>query len=466
MQRRRIRARQLLFTAVILGLALWLLVPGGALVQANGAGPVYLPVVYRQPTPTPDPGWRFEYFNNPGLTAPVVYTTYEMSQFVEKEWGTGGPGNGVNPDYFSARVSRTLWFDAGSYQFAVTADDGARLYVDGALVIDIWSGSVRGTHSGVYERTFPASGYHEIRCEYNEYFGDARVRLFWTNLGQFPAWRAEYWNNETMSGDPVVVRNEDSLQIDWGNGAPAGVNGDNFSARFRRAIYMPDDGLYVFSLMADDGCQLWIDTWASGQAVIDKYSGASGQTNSTAAILPKGWYVLTVTFREITGGARLNYWHGFGGTFNEYGYRGKYYNNDYLGGTPLWEQDDGFVPPNGYITKDTSGWVTAERFYYNYGTGAPTLKPSGAAPLMPADYFSVTWTHAFQGHPGTYLFTTQVDDGFRLWVDGQLVRDAWLSAGQVHTNSIYLSGDWHVIRMDYHDVSGNAYVDLKFARQP
>ena len=84
MPRRRIRARQLLFTAVVLGLALWLLVPGGALVRANGAGPVYLPVVYRQPTPTPDPGWRFEYFNNPGLTAPVVYTTYEMSQFVEK----------------------------------------------------------------------------------------------------------------------------------------------------------------------------------------------------------------------------------------------------------------------------------------------------------------------------------------------------------------------------------------------
>ncbi len=463
MPRRRIRARQLLFTAAIVGLSLWLLIPGGALVGAQGVPPLYLPAVYRQPTPTPDPGWRFEYFNNPNLAAPSVYTTYEQTEFVEKEWGTGGPGNGVTADYFSARVSRTLWFEPGAYQFVMTVDDGGRLYIDGAAVIDIWSGSVRGTHSGVHERTFAAGGYHEIRMEYNEYFGDARLRAFWTNLGQFPAWRAEYWSNESMTGSPVIVRNEDSLQIGWGSGSPAGVPNDRFSAQFRRAIYMPDDGLYVFSLKADDGCQLWLDNWAPGQAVIDKLTGASGQTNSTAAVLPKGWYLLTVTFQEITGNADLNFWYAFGGTFNENGYRAKYYNNDYLGGTPVWEQDDWFTAP-GYVYKDSQGRVTSERLYFNWGGGAPTLKSGG--PTMYSDNFSVRWTHAFQGQPGTYLFTTQVDDGFRLWVDGQLIRDNWLASGQVLTNSVTLAGEWHAIRLDYHEVTGNAYVDFKWARQP
>jgi len=45
-------------------------------------------------------------------------------------------------------------------------------------------------------------------------------------------WQAKYWNNKTLSGDPVLVRQENNLNHDWGDSRPDGaVNNDNFSAR-------------------------------------------------------------------------------------------------------------------------------------------------------------------------------------------------------------------------------------------
>jgi hypothetical protein len=466
MPKRRIRARHLLLTVAVVALSLWLLVPGGALVGAQALTPMYLPLLWNEPIPTPNLGWRLEYYNDVTPTGSPVYTTYEQTKFIEKEWGEGGPGNGVNADYFSARFTRDIWFEPGTYQFVLTADDGGRLYIDGSNVLDMWSGSPRGTHSSVHEHTFSTAGYHEIKIEYVEWFGGARVRAFWTNKAEFPGWRAEYWNNEWMSGDPVVVRNEESLQLNWGSSSPSGVPYDYFSARFTRAVYLPDYGSYVFFLTADDGGQVWLDKWAPGQASIDKYSGASGQTTSTHEILPPGWYVITVTFHEVVGEARLDFRYAFGGTYNEFGYRGKYYNNANLSEPPIWEQDDAMASPP---TKDTSGRITSEKLAFSWGSGAPSLHSETGAtpPTMPSDNFSVSWTHAFRGQPGTYLFTTKADDGFRLFVDGQLIREDswWASPGQQFTNSVVLGGEWHTIRLDYREVEKDAYVEFRWARQ-
>ena len=45
---------------------------------------------------------------------------------------------------------------------------------------------------------------------------------------------------------------------------------------------------------------------------------------------------------------------------------------------------------------------------------------------LPPSYFSVRWT-GFLNVPksGKYLFSAMVDDGIRLWLDDQLIIDAW-----------------------------------------
>ena len=54
-----------------------------------------------------------------------------------------------------------------------------------------------------------------------------------------PSWRARYWNNKDLAGNPVVERDEGEINYNWGGGSPDGaVNSDKFSARWTRYLYL------------------------------------------------------------------------------------------------------------------------------------------------------------------------------------------------------------------------------------
>ena len=86
-----------------------------------------------------------------------------------------------------------------------------------------------------------------------------------------PFWRASYWNNMALSGNPVVQGAEAHLNWDWGSGSPhANVNADRFSARWTRYIDVTA-GTYRFTATSDDGirsCPIafdavkWVPHWS------------------------------------------------------------------------------------------------------------------------------------------------------------------------------------------------------------
>jgi type 1 glutamine amidotransferase len=84
-------------------------------------------------------------------------------------------------DLFAAEVIGSLWIDEpGRYGFALESDDGSRLTIDGAVVIDN-----DGLHSatraeGSAELT---PGAHPFRIAYFENAGDQTLRLEWKPLG-------------------------------------------------------------------------------------------------------------------------------------------------------------------------------------------------------------------------------------------------------------------------------------------
>jgi hypothetical protein len=82
-----------------------------------------------------------------------------------------------------------------------------------------------------------------------------------------------------------------------------------------------------------------------------------------------------------------------------------------------------------------------------------------------ADTFSVRWTGELRvDTAGEYTLITTRDDGARLWVDDQLVVDAWSN----HTvrddaREITLAAGRHRIRMEFYDDTGVAFAHLSWA---
>lgn len=132
--------------------------------------------------PTTFSYWRGSYFDNRGLSGdPVLVRDDEKVDF---DWRRGSPDDSIAADNFSSRWERKLKFDAGKYRFHVTADDGVRLWIDGAKVLDEWKdGSAREL---AVEYSL-AQGDHQIKLEYYEHAGDARVQLGWDKVPASPS---------------------------------------------------------------------------------------------------------------------------------------------------------------------------------------------------------------------------------------------------------------------------------------
>lgn len=111
-------------------------------------------------------------------------------------------------------------------------------------------------------------------------------------------WNAQFFNNETLSGPPVVVRTDSTIDFGWWEDAPApGVNPDFFSARWTGTITV-DAGTYIFTMGSDDGSRLWIDD----QLVMDHWDECC-EYWSTAVPLSAGAHQVRMEMHEHDGAA-------------------------------------------------------------------------------------------------------------------------------------------------------------------
>ncbi|MBI1280770.1 MAG: SH3 domain-containing protein [Anaerolineaceae bacterium] len=87
----------------------------------------------------------------------------------------GGNSPGCN-NYFSARFTSTQNLTPGQYNFVVSSDDGVRLYVNGALVLDKWFGRALTTDNiSVNVSTSPVN----LTVEYFEGYDQATLQVQW-----------------------------------------------------------------------------------------------------------------------------------------------------------------------------------------------------------------------------------------------------------------------------------------------
>ncbi|WP_330186116.1 PA14 domain-containing protein [Dactylosporangium sp. AC04546] len=120
------------------------------------------------PPPTP---WTASYYAGTSLAGEPLLTRDEAD--IDFDWGDGAPAAGVPADAFSARWTRTDHLAGGTYRITATSDDGIRVLLDGAVVIDGWSDHPPTTYT--FE-TALTEGDHTITVEYFDSGGGALAR--------------------------------------------------------------------------------------------------------------------------------------------------------------------------------------------------------------------------------------------------------------------------------------------------
>jgi beta-glucosidase len=122
------------------------------------------------------PGLQGEYYSNNRLEGTPALTRVDAR--IDFGWTLNSPGRGIPFDWYSVRW--TGWITAppgGIRRLGVEGNDGYRLWLNGRLAVDNWEKRSFGAHLAIVDLA-PGSR-HEIRLEYRESVGNARVKLVW-----------------------------------------------------------------------------------------------------------------------------------------------------------------------------------------------------------------------------------------------------------------------------------------------
>jgi beta-glucosidase len=127
-----------------------------------------------------DPGLKAEYFNNQELRGPAAATRTDAR--IDFDWGRYNPAPELTGNNFSVRWTGKLKApESGKYTLGFTADDGARLYLDGKLLVDAWASNPRKTATA--EIALEAGRSYDLRMEYFQYQRENIAKLVWSYPG-------------------------------------------------------------------------------------------------------------------------------------------------------------------------------------------------------------------------------------------------------------------------------------------
>jgi hypothetical protein len=259
-------------------------------------------------------GLTGQYFDNADFTAFRVSRTDATVDF---DWASGSPDASVGADTFSARWTGQVQAPFGeTYTFRTVSDDGVRLWVNGALVVDNWTDHGPTENTGAI--ALAAGQKVDLKMEYYENGGGAVARLLWSSPSTprqaiprtqlYPSATAptgtgltgQYFDDRDFAV-LKLTRTDATVDFDWGGGSPdASIAADTFSARWTGQVEAPFSEAITFTTASDDGVRLWIN----GQLVIDNWTDHPPTENAATVSLVAGQkYAVRMDYYENGGGA-------------------------------------------------------------------------------------------------------------------------------------------------------------------
>jgi hypothetical protein len=133
------------------------------------------PPVPPAPIDIPVNAFRGLYYSDEAFTN---LTIQRLDAGINFNWGMGSPDPSIAPDSFSVRWEGYWDFaQTGIYRFTVTADDGIRVWVDNASILDAWLIEPATTY---VQNSAVASGRHYLRVDFFEHTGQAVAQVAWS----------------------------------------------------------------------------------------------------------------------------------------------------------------------------------------------------------------------------------------------------------------------------------------------
>jgi hypothetical protein len=433
------------------------LIPGLWTAPTVGVDPAAVDIELNaeQPSAETNFGWDHQYLPAPESTAPppppsptptpACSNQLQVLGDVETPDGTivspGKPFNKIwrlkNTGTCTWGIEYSLVYDSGNAMGGSSGQSLAASVAPGST-LDLKLALVAPTVPG------PANGFWKLADSAGHRFGsgDRAAQPFWVKIVVgLPAnaasggWKGEYFANPSLKGSPKLTRTDSVIDFNWGRGSPAsGIPVDDFSIRWTGKASF-DAGSYRFHLWVDDGARLLLD----GQKILDGWEDGSARELTVDAGLAKGTHTIVLEYYERTYDARVRLSWEKASTLTITDWKGEYWANETLKGTPVLVRND-------------------KKIDFNWKDGAPVG--------LPTDGFSARWTRKVDFKNGSYLFSAQANDGIRVFLDGKLVLDAWPNndGSTVYTFVRSLKGK-HTLEVEYHEHTGKASAAFWWERQ-
>ncbi len=417
------------------------------------------------------------YYERVDLSGRAVHRLDESINF---DWELGEPIAGVQKDYFSARWAGQLEAPvSGKFTFHLDADDGARLWIADRLVCDAWRVADGAEISGEMELT--AGQRYDLRLEYYDNLGPARLRVSWTGpgipksivprnqlhaaIGTKPTdpvpthgLLAAYFRRTELDSSSAFTRVDPQLDFNWGGNAPVpDVPAQSFSIRWSGQVAAQFTESYTFHVEAGGGVRLWLD----GQLILDQWRDRPGEFYSTVVPLTAGQkYDLRIEHFSTGNEAKMRL------LWSSASQRKVPIPADVL--TPS-------RPTEPTTRKPQHGLLGA--YFSRPDCTAEVLKrldaqvnfdwaDKPAAPGVPTEDFSVRWTGQVQAqHAETYTFHVEADDGVRVWLGDRQIIDEWRQQSTtVVSQPIALNaGQFYPLTIEYYSAKPPAMAKLKWS---
>ena len=388
---------------------------------ATGSVTVNVSTVVQPPGPDTH-GLLGEYFNNSDLTA-SVFT--RVDPYVDANWGTGAPEPSMNAGSYSVRwVGKVKGKYSELYTFTTVSDDGARLWVNGKLLIDSWV-----SHPATWDRgtiQLVAGQQYDIKLEYFQGGGGSQISLQWSSPSQLL--EVIPFDALTLGGTVTVVPAP--------NKAPVAAND---------VAWTPVANPTLINVLANDVdvdagpaplTVSSVSTPAHGTAVL---VGSSVQYTPAAGFSGSDTFTYTITDGALSATASVTVTVAASDPTRLVGWKGEYFGKADLTAPLLTRLD----------TSINFDWLL----------GAP-------ASAIPVDGFSARWSGAVTArYTEPYTFYATSDDGVRVWLNGVKIIDNWSdhAAAEVSAVANLVAGQLNDLKVEYYDNTGGAVAQLRWS---